>query len=332
MNDVYLLNNPVTFQSMEKHAAYCAIIRLGLKVPETWLIPSKKPPDNERYPYTAKKYNRPFDLDKIAENIGYPFFMKPFDGGAWVGVTRIADKKELHRRYDESGERLMHLQSSVEGFEAFARSLSIGAETMVMRYEPGNPLHDRYQVQHGFLPSDIGKEVVLIGKLVNAFFLWEFNSCETLIKDGQVYPIDYANACPDVSLISLHYYYPWALKALVKWTIFCTVTGRTMKLDQETRRYYEIGDRTDLSYEQKLEEYARLAGEHFDNAQYHEFCEKYLGHFDELALEYFSSSEFDELLVHTVKDAFPPHEHDKFVPHYRGLIAAWVQDNQAAAV
>jgi len=132
----------------------------------------------------------------------------------------------------------MHLQSSVEGFEAFARSLSIGAERMVMRYEPGNPLHDRYQVQHGFLPPDVGKEVVLIGKLVNAFFLWEFNSCKTLIKDGQVYPIDYANACPDVSLISLHYYYPWALNALVKWSIFCTVTGRTMKLGQETRRYY----------------------------------------------------------------------------------------------
>jgi hypothetical protein len=33
MDDVYLLNNPFTFQSMEKHAAYCAMMRLGLKVP-----------------------------------------------------------------------------------------------------------------------------------------------------------------------------------------------------------------------------------------------------------------------------------------------------------
>jgi len=331
MNDVYLLNNPFTFQSMEKHAAYCAMIRLGLKVPETWLIPYKKPPDNPRFPYTAEKYNRPFDLEKIAKQIGYPIFMKPFDGGAWVGVTRISNKKELKRRYDESGERLMHLQSSVEGFEAFARSLSIGAETMVMRFEPGNPLHDRYQVEHGFLDPDVGKEVVLIGKLINAFFLWEFNSCETLIKDGQVYPIDYANACPDVSLISLHYYFPWAMKALVKWSIFCTVTGRQMRLDQETRRYYEIGDREDLSYEQKLEEYSKLAGSHFDNIRYHEFCEKYLDTFDELALEYFSGGEFDELLVRTVRDTFPAHEHDKFIPHYRGLIAAWVEDNSGQA-
>jgi len=39
MDDVYLLNSPFTFQAMEKHAAYCAMMRLGLKVPETVLVP-----------------------------------------------------------------------------------------------------------------------------------------------------------------------------------------------------------------------------------------------------------------------------------------------------
>ena len=43
MDDVYLLNSPFTFQSMEKHAAYCAMIRLGLKVPSTVLVPHKDP-------------------------------------------------------------------------------------------------------------------------------------------------------------------------------------------------------------------------------------------------------------------------------------------------
>jgi len=58
MNDVYLLNSPFTFQSMEKHAAYCAMIRLGLKVPPTVLVPYKDPPDNSRFQYTASRYNR----------------------------------------------------------------------------------------------------------------------------------------------------------------------------------------------------------------------------------------------------------------------------------
>src|SRR6201996_9500017 len=67
MDDVYLLNSPFTFQSMEKHAAYCAMMRLGLKVPDTWLVPPKQPLDNARWAYTSSKYNRSFDLDGIAD-------------------------------------------------------------------------------------------------------------------------------------------------------------------------------------------------------------------------------------------------------------------------
>ena len=48
MDDVYLLNNPFTFQSMEKHSAYCAMMRLGLKVPETWMVPHKVPAPTTR--------------------------------------------------------------------------------------------------------------------------------------------------------------------------------------------------------------------------------------------------------------------------------------------
>ena len=77
--------------------------------------------------------------------------MKPFDGGAWVGVSQVRDAQELTARYDESGQRLMHLQRAVDGFDVFARSLSIGAETMVMHFEPDRPQHDRYQVDHDFL-------------------------------------------------------------------------------------------------------------------------------------------------------------------------------------
>ena len=54
------------------------------------------------------------DLDRLAEDLGYPLYMKPFDGGAWRGVSRINDRGDLHRAYDESGEMLMHLQATVD--------------------------------------------------------------------------------------------------------------------------------------------------------------------------------------------------------------------------
>jgi hypothetical protein len=173
---------------------------------------------------------------------------------------------------------------------------------------------------------------VSIGRLVNAFFRWEFNSCETLVKDDEVYPIDYANASPDVSLTSLHYYFFWAMRTLVKWCVFCTVTERPSLVNQDVRRYFAVGDREDLTYEEKLAAYRVLAEVYFQTEDYEEFCAEFLPHLDELVLEYAESAEFDRLLVATVTSTFPPHEHEEFVAHYRGLVAAWARDQRAASV
>ncbi len=327
MDGVYLLNSPFTFQSMEKHAAYCAMIRLGLKVPETVLVPYKNPLDNARYAYTAARYNQPFDLDAVARRIGYPLFMKPYDGGAWRGVSRIRNEAELHAAYDASGEMLMHLQKAVD-YDVFARSLSIGAETMVMRFQPEQPMHQRYAVSHEFLSPEAGSEVVTIGKLVNAFFRWEFNSCETLVKAGEVYPIDYANACPDVALTSLHYYFPWAMKALVKWSLFALVTGRRPRLDLSTEQYFEIADTPGISYGEKLAAYRSLADSYFEAGRYLEFCDRSLNHLDEVVHDWVIGPAFDALLIDTVRAVYPAHEHDRFIAHLRGLIALWVRDEE----
>jgi hypothetical protein len=331
MDDVYLLNSPFTFQAIEKHAAYCALLRLGIKVPKTVLVPHKNPPETDRFKRTAEKYNLPFDLDEVAQGVGYPLFMKPYDGGQWVGVTRIRNKAELHAAYDASGQRLMHLQESIEGFDVFARSLSIGPETMVMKFRPDEPMHDRYAVSHDFLSEDIGWEVVTISRLVNAFFRWEFNSCECLVRDGEVYPIDYANASPDVAVTSLHYYFPWAMTALLRWSAFCAATGRDPQVTLEPKPYFRVGDDASLSYEEKLREYRRLADEHFQTEAYREFCDTALAHVPELVLDWVASPEFDELLVDTVVATYPEHEHERFLGHFRGLVGLWVADQAAPA-
>jgi hypothetical protein len=257
--------------------------------------------------------------------------MKPFDGGAWRGVTRARDAEELQRVYDASGQQLMHLQQAVDGYDVFTRSLSIGAETRVMWFEPERPQHDRYQVRHDFLDAERGYEVVTISKVVNAFFRWEFNSCESLVRGTDVYPIDYANASPDVALTSLHYYFPWAMTALVRWCAFCVAQGRRMRIDVDTQPWFAIGDRDDLSYEEKLREYRRLADAHFEADAYAEFCNGPLAHLQEAAYEWFTSDEFDRVLVDTVRSTFPSHEHEHFVSHYRGLLEAWAGDQAASA-
>jgi hypothetical protein len=149
------------------------------------------------------------------------------------------------------------------------------------------------------------------------------------VKDGVAYPIDYANASPDVALTSLHYYFPWAMKALVKWSAFCAVTRRSMAIGQDYRPYFAVGDDASLSYEEKLARYRLMVDDYFQVEAYEEFCARHLAHFDDLAHEWFTSPEFDDLLVQTVVTTFPEHEHEHFVAHYRGLLGAWANDAAA---
>jgi hypothetical protein len=328
MDEVYLLNNPFTFQAMEKHSAYCAMMRLGLKVPETWLIPHKLPPDNPRYVQMAERYSPDFDLDFVAQQVGYPLYMKPFDGGMWVGVTRVESSEELHRSYEESGQRLMHLQAAVDDFDVFTRSLSIGPQTKVMQYDPSADGHYRYIVGDDFLPPEQMREVETIGRVVNAFFRWEFNSCEVIVKGPEAHPIDYANASPDMALVSLHYYFPWAIQALAAWCMFCTATDRKVGVYQPTRDYFAIGD-GDASYEDKLALYRQLADAYFRTAEFEEFCAAALPHLERTMVEYVESPEFDDLVVRVIRTEEPDEKQERLIERSRKAVAAWAADRTA---
>ncbi len=122
--------------------------------------------------------------------------------------------------------------------------------------------------------------MLTISRLINAFFRWEFNSCESLVIGGSVHPIDYANACPDISITSLHYYFPWAISTLLKWSVFCAVTGRRPRLDLDTSNYFAVAD-SSLSYEDKLVEYRSWPTTTSRRERYQEFCATSLSTVDE---------------------------------------------------
>jgi len=331
MDEVYLLNNPFTFQSMEKHTAYCAMMRLGLNIPETWLLPYKVGPANERWAGTSQRYNKLFNLEGIANRLGFPLYMKPFDGGGWRGVTRIDNLGDLHRAYDASGQSLMHLQAGINDFDHFLRSLSIGPQSRVMRYLPDKPQHERYATDVAGVSEAHLDEVAATNRLINAFFRWEFNSCEVILKDGVLSPIDYANACPDVALASLHVHFPWAMTALVKWCVFCAVAGRKMNINMDVRDYFDIADADGGTHEEKFAKLRAMSDRYYDTDRFEEFCAAHLSHIDDAAHSYFTSGEFDELLVRTMISTFQPHEHDHYVWHYRQLMQRWAGEQSATA-
>jgi len=102
-----------------------------------------------------------------------------------------------------------------------------------------------------------------------------------------------------------------------------------MRLEQEIGRWYAVADDPSRSWEEKLAAYRGLVDDYYEADRFTEFCDQHLASADDCMRDYVASPEFDDLLVATVQRAFPPHEHEQFVAHYRGLLAAWVADQPA---
>ncbi len=322
LDDLYVFNNPWSIQANEKHTTYGAMMRLGLPIPETWMLPPKSYDKTADLEPTLQRYARLFDLGQIGQQIGYPLFMKPYDGGGWVGVSKIDDEAALKTAYDASGVKIMHLQAGVIPYDMFVRCVGLGPQTRVVNYDPSAPLHDRYRMDHGFLQPEAQRVLEDITLTINAFFGWDFNSCEALLKKGEWYPIDFANACPDSQVTSLHYHFPWLIKANLRWSIFCAATQRRMRKNLDWEPFLEVAA-LDLPYRDKLKRYAGIARERLAAEPFEEFCAKHLAHLDEIAYEFFGTGEAREAVRKKVAALYPAHEIDQFTELFFGRIQKW---------
>jgi hypothetical protein len=325
MDGLYVFNNPWAIQAMEKHTSYCAMMHLGLPVPDTWMLPPKEYDPKPDLDVTLQRYARMFDLGEVGGKIGYPMFMKPYDGGGWSGVSRIDDEAALRAAYEKSGRHVMHLQRAVHPHDRFVRSIGLGPQVRHVLYDPGAALHDRYTMKRGFLSED--DEMVLrdMTLTINAFFGWDFNSCESLHRDGVWHPIDFANACPDSQVTSLHYHFPWLVMANVRWSVFCAATRRPMRVNLDWEPFFAIA-RRELPFRERLAAYAAVARERLDTDRFEEFCAKHLAHLDEAAWEFFGTPRAREAVRLKVAALFPEHEVDTFTELFWSRIQTWREE------
>ena len=99
-----------------------------------------------------------------------------------------------------------------------------------------------------------------------------------------------------------------------------------MHINQNSRDYFEWGDREDLSYEEKLAKYRELADDYFQVDAYREFCDSTSR--TSTSSRTTGSPRRSSTTCSSRRCAtFPAHEHEHFVAHYRGLLAAWATDD-----
>ncbi len=322
LDDLYVYNNPWSLQSMEKQTTYCAMMRLGLPIPATWMLPAKEYEPSDDLQATLNQYAKLFDLAEVGEKIGYPMFMKPYHGGGWVGVSKIDNEAQLREAYENSGTTVMNVQKAVLPHDYYVRAVGLGPQVRLVNYDAGAPLHDRYRLDTDFVSEQDAQLLTDMTLTINSFFGWDFNSCEALRQSGIWHPIDFANACPDSQVTSLHYHFPWLIKANLRWSIFCAATRKAYQHNLDFAPYYEIAEQ-DLPYRDRLSAYANIAHKRYETDRFEEFCEQHLSHLDEAAWEFFGSDTARDAVNRKVRSLYPEHEVDEFTELFWSRIQQW---------
>ena len=98
MNGTYLLNSPFTFQSMEKHSRLLRDDAARAQGPARpcW-CPTRTRSTTSGGPTRRRSTTSRSTSTPSPTELGYPLYMKPFDGGGWRGVSRINDQDDLHQ-------------------------------------------------------------------------------------------------------------------------------------------------------------------------------------------------------------------------------------------
>lgn len=211
-----VINNPFWWAADDKFFNYSLATKLGVAIPNTVLLPQKDYMEGITGE-SLRNLEFPLDWQGIADYVGFPAYIKPFDGGGWKNVSRVNSLEELWKVYDTTGTLCMTLQANVE-WDQFVRCYCIGQQdVMIMPYDPRAGYLSGEQYVHNptylspELAARVGQDVLTLNRALG----YDINTVEFAIKDDVPYAIDFMNPAPDAELASVgQFYHEWLVKSV----------------------------------------------------------------------------------------------------------------------
>jgi len=204
LEGTYIINNPFWWSADDKFFNFALAAKIGVAIPKTVLLPQQeyiKDITSE----SLRNLEFPLDWQAIVDYVGYPAFLKPFDGGGWKNVSKIHNAEELMEQYNQSGTLCMTLQEGIE-YDQFVRCYCVGKEkVLIMPYDPSKPYLSgmQYVDVDDYLSPELHTRVDQDVKTICTALGYDLNTVEFAIKDGIPYAIDFMNPAPDAELASV---------------------------------------------------------------------------------------------------------------------------------
>ena len=218
LTGTYVINNPFWWSADDKYFNNCLMTQIGVPVPKTAIIPSNQLPDDT----SSESFSNlvyPLNWEAIFQEVGFPAYMKPFEGGGWKNVYRLENANEFFEKHKETGQLVMLLQEEIV-FEEYYRCYCVGQKHVhIMPYEPRNPHHLRYQADFKPSPEKLVQMEEIVLK-INRALGYDLNTVELALRDGVPYAIDFCNPAPDADIASVGpENFEWIVETMANYTI-----------------------------------------------------------------------------------------------------------------
>ncbi len=211
-----VINNPFWWSADDKFFNFSLATKLGVAIPRTVLLPQKSYIEGITGE-SLRNLEFPLDWQAIADYVGFPAIIKPFDGGGWKNVSRVDSLEELWKVYDTTGTLCMTLQEMID-WDQFVRCYCIGQEdVMIMPYDPRKGYLSGEQYVHNptYLSADLAARVGQDVLTLNRALGYDINTVEFAIKDEVPYAIDFMNPAPDAEVASVgEFYHEWLVNSV----------------------------------------------------------------------------------------------------------------------
>jgi hypothetical protein len=197
-----VINNPFWWSADDKFFNYALASRLGVAIPPTVLLPHKKHPPNTTG-QSMRNMEYPLKWDDVFSYVGFPAFLKPFDGGGWRDVYQVRSPEEFFAAYDQTGTLCMTLQRGVNFGEYFRCYVINQTDVHIMPYDPRRPFHERYVTDAPPYDPALLDRVRRDALTLCTALGYDLNTVEFAVEDGVPYAIDFMNPAPDAELRSV---------------------------------------------------------------------------------------------------------------------------------
>ena len=197
-----IINNPFWWSADDKFFNYALASKLGVAIPPTVLLPHKQHPPNTT-DQSHRNLQYPLNWEEVFEYVGFPAFLKPFDGGGWKDVYKVDNEDEFFHAYDKSRDLCMTLQRGVN-FKEYFRCYVVGQEHVhIMQYDPRAPHHERYVKNAPPVDPKLLDRVRRDALTLCRALGYDLNTVEFAVEDGVPYAIDFMNPAPDADVHSV---------------------------------------------------------------------------------------------------------------------------------